>query len=516
METPNSTISGEKIVTVSGTNTPSQGKAGLESQLPGQPTTVSEVALSTGDVGPGNLIEPDVDEQLYKFQSDDTPLMQLMLRAKKVNVTSAEVEHYMVDEPKSCVTTNAPIGSSTSPQAILPLDSAESQIPRPFQTLLCKGVDGYDSTGQNQTVGKELMLFVTGADPTTQNPIVRCVNGPKRDETDEVCSMPNIPAGTVCVILSNACHETQKNVDPDLIVPRPEYVYLQKKIMNQIVSDYWESQRKHITFTKALIAERAIANFKVRTNRTLWIGRKSKFKVEVPNMGTQLVYTSEGIRWQFKRELAHVGAWEYDDFVGLAKMFYTGEDVPKSAICLAGKNFLENIQKIDWSKHPEVKIEVKTNNLGWEVTNIHTVFGDLQFKREPTLDYIGYSNSAAILGENRLIHYVRANEHTFNEKVEGQEATRSGIILWDGLALKGGCHIWVDGEGDTINSVNSGTVVKMVMVDCTDISEITLTDGWVYYFKNACTLTDTITANAGDMYLYKDSTWSKYNGEIYM
>ena len=328
-------------------------------------------------------MERDLDQELFKFKSDDTPLMQLMLKAKKVKVTSPEVDHYMIDEPRSNVTTTTAVNAGSSQQFILPLLANDAAIPRPYGTLLAKGVDGYAEDGKTKTPGKDLMLFVTGHDPSTGNPIVRAVNGPKATTNDEYCSTPAIPAGTVLIILSNALYETQKEVDPDLIVPQPSTVYLQKRGMNQIVSDYYDAQKKRIPFGKAVIAEAAITNFKVRGNRTLYAGRKGKIKVQTPKAGVQDIYFSEGVRYQVKKELQHIGKWTVEEVIALAKMVFTGEDVPKNVICLAGKNFLENIQCIDYSKHPEIQISTKTNPVGWVVTNFHTVFGDLEFKRSP-------------------------------------------------------------------------------------------------------------------------------------
>jgi hypothetical protein len=167
-------------------------------------------------------------------------------------------------------------------------------------------------------------------------------------------------------------------------------------------------------------------------------------------MGMQYVYCTEGLRWQFKRELQHEGKWTVERVIALAKMFFTGEDVPKTALLLAGKNLLEQIQCIDYSKHPEIQISTKVNSVGWTVTNFHTVFGDIEIKREPTLDRLGWSNSGALIGEDRLVHYVYSAEHSFSDRVDGEEATRNGILIWDALALKGSCHIWIDGEGEDI------------------------------------------------------------------
>lgn len=505
----NETVNGEVVTTVSGSDLPSPGSVGLDTQLPGKATTVSQVADSTGGIGAGNLVVPDIDEQLFKFKSEDTPLMSLMLKAKKVKTKSPVVLHYMIDEARASVTTSAEVTGGAF-QAVLPLAPEDQELPRPHTTLLVKGVDGYDSKG-NKTPGQELMLFVTGQDPTTNNPIVRAVNGTKAQADDEYSKMPAIPAGTELVILGNALHETQKEVDPDLIVPQGVELYLQKRGLNQVVSDYFDAQAKQIPFSQAVIAEAAIHNFKVRGNRTLWGGRKGKISIDVPKLGKQDIYFTEGVKWQFKRVLQHKGEWNIKQLIALAKMFYTGDDVPKSALLLGGNNFVENIQTIDFSKHPNVVMSVKTNPVGWEVTNIHTIYGDIQIKREPALDKLGWSNSAALIGEDRLVHYTYAAEHSFNDRVDGQEATRKGVLVWDGLGLKGSCHIWIDGEGE---GLTNDAVVYTTWDSAEAPKDGDLVDGKVYYLLQDC---PGINANAvaGEMWQYKDAKWSEYKGVVY-
>lgn len=498
-----------ETVQVGGKNpTPTPGTAGVASQVPGAPTTVSGVADATGGVGPGNLVQSDLDQELYKFKSDDTPLMQLMLKAKKVKVNSPEVEHYMIDEPRSSVTSTTKVTAGTAKQFILPLLSNDAEIPRPYGTLLAKGVDGYAEDGTTKTPGKDLMLFVTGHDPASGNPICRAVNGPKTNSTDEYCTTPEIPQGTIFIILSNALYETQKEVDPDLIVPQGQTVYLQKRGMNQIVSDYYEAQKKKIPFGKAVIAEAAITNFKVRGNRTLYAGRKGKFKVQTEKAGVQYVYCTEGVRYQVKKEIQHTGKWTIEEIIALAKMTFTGEDVPKSVIALAGKNFLENIQCIDYSKHPEIQISTKTNPVGWVVTNFHTVFGDIEFKHDPTLDRLKWSNSAFIVAPDRLVHYQYSAEHSSKDRMEGEEATRESMLVWDALALKGSCHIWINGEGDSENT----SATQIHLWDSAEAPESPV-EGGVYYLLQDC---PAINAEAvcGQMWQYKSAAWVEYAGDV--
>lgn len=490
----------ENVNVVDGGIETATGTAGLETQAHGNPATVSAAAMAANDgIVAGGFIETDVDQELFKFNSDDTPLMSLMLRAKKVKVNSPEVEHFMIDEPRSFVTLASGytyVKENTS--ATLNLDAKDKLLVQPYTTLLAKDVAGAD--------GGDLMLFVTGKE-TNGNPTVTACNG-KAIEGSELTEIPAIPAETKLIILSNALYETQKEVAPDLVVPKPTLIYLQKRAMNQVVSDYFESQKKRIPFSKAVIAEQAIANFKVKGNRTLWAGRKSKFKVETPKTGLQYVYTTEGARWMFKKELQHTGAWTIEKLIAMAKMFFTGEDVPSTALLLAGKNLLEAIQCIDYSKHPEVQVTTKENSVGWKVTNIHTVFGDIEIKREPTLDRLGWSNSGALIGEDRLVHYVYSQEHSFNENIEGEEAKRNGVIVWDGLALKGSCHIWIDGEGEgaAANAIN--------FVMWSEATKPADTEGVVYYLMADCAAINA-AAKQGQMWMFNGTGWVEYHGEVF-
>lgn len=496
------------VATTTETITPAPGTGGLGTQVPGQAATVGAAANATGGIGPGQFIESDIDREIYEFNSDDTPLMQLMLRAKRVSVTSPEVEHYALDEPRCQAVTTAKVGDGTNENEVLKLDKADRGLFQPYTTILVKGVDGYDEKGKNPTPGKELMLFVTGTTDVEKEPIVMAVNGKKDNETDAIGTLSEIPAGTTLIILGNALYETQKNVAPNIIVPSPNILYCQKRGFSSIVSDYFEAQRKHIPFSKALIAQMQIKKFKTDGNRTLWAGRPAKFPIDT-KIGVQYIYTTEGVRWQIRRHLDKTGKWTYEEFIALAKMIFTGDDVPKAVIILAGKNFMENIQTIDFSKHPEVQFSVKTNKIGWEVTNIHTIFGDLEFKLEPCLNRLGWSNSAAVINySNGLVHYVYSAEHKSSEDIEGEEAKRESTVVWDALGLKGNAHIWIDGEG---NCSAEGQTTFELWGDTA--APATPKEGKVYVLMVDCPGIDP-SAMTGQSWQYSGGKWIEYAGEI--
>ena len=87
-----------------------------------------------------------------------------------------------------------------------------------------------------------------------------------------------------------------------------------------------------------------------------------------------------------------------------------------------------------------------TNRLGWKVAKIRTPFGDLEVKYDPSLDEIGYSNSAAILDFGHLVHYVYSKECSDAAEMNENDAKNNSVIIYEALALEGNSHIFIDCE----------------------------------------------------------------------
>ncbi len=502
---------------------PATGTAGLGSQVGGQPVTVSGVQDATG--GMGGLIQPDVDQDIFLFERNQNSLMQLMLNpgTKKVNATSMEVKHYAIDQGTPLVTVAGVSGNTIT------LVNADKGKVRASDTLMVKDVYGYEytTTGNVQT-SMPLQLVVKSVN---NDDTITCIatNGVKQAATDEYGSLPTsssptssntnvITAGTKLVRMANAMYETQKWVDPNLIVPVPELLFLQKRGMTSVVSDYFESQRKEVPFSQALIAEAQLREFKSAGNRTLLISQPSKYRVRGRSGDSQWAYTTTGVRWQVKREFKHTGAWSVDEVFALIKFFYSGADKPKSGIWLVGENLALALQLLNWHKHPEMKIDTdyKNETLGWKVTRISCIFGDIQIKMEPVMDDCGFSNSGIILGEDRLVHYVRKPETPFSEDVEGEEAKRTGVNVSDALGLKGSCHVWVDGDSDN-NTAPNASLFHVWQSDTAPTAS-DLEDGHTYIFVHAMTVTiasKTVDIEIGEAYTYTTSDGlKKYYGVV--
>jgi hypothetical protein len=224
-------------------------------------------------------------------------------------------------------------------------------------------------------------------------------------------------------------------------------------------------------------------------------------------MGQQYVYTTEGVRWQFKRQYDHSGEWSFKDIIALSKLAFTGQNCPTDAIWLCGRDLLEDIQNIDFTKHKDITM-VKEEKFGFKVTSLVTVFGTFYLKHEPTLDYLDYSRSGAIIDVNALVTYQNKKEESSEEKIEGEEATRKCIISIVALALKGTSHIWVNGSDE---DAASGTLVIKSWDNATSAPDDPQ-EGDIILLSTDCA--EITGSKAGELYIYSGGAWTKYSDEL--
>ena len=429
-------------VVPSGTPEAVNGNAGLPTQGPGEATTVSNASEM------GELIDTDIDSQITQIASDESIIDTIKRRVRRqVKSTSFEVDHFMIDEKRSSAFTNETYTGNGATRAEIPFaDACDRKIFQEYFTAICKGVNGYDPTGQTELPGVDLMLFFVGRNTTTDAPIAMAVNGPKVNATDDYCTVPTIPAGTKMILLSSAAYETQKFIAPDTVTPIKERMYLQKQLCNSVVSDYFAAQKKRVQFNKSQIAEAVLRQFRLESCRTAWVGQPGKFKVQAmdPSMGYQWDYFSKGIRWQFKRQYDLASKITFADLINLSMVKFTGFNCSKKAIWLLGKQLLNDIQTIDLTLHKNITMN-DSEVFGIKCTRIHTVFGDIELVHDPTLDVLGYSNSGGLIDINGLVRYYMKNEDAKTENVEGEEAKRDVVMTIDCLCLKGYSHVWVNG-----------------------------------------------------------------------
>ena len=497
-------------VVPAGTPKASKGIAGLDTQGAGEATTVSNASELVGD-----LIDADVDTQIIGIASDESVIDTIKRKIRRqVRVNSFEVDHYLIDDKRSKAYTNEVYTGIKATRAEIPFSTTgERKIFQEYYTAICKGVNGYDSTGQIELPGVDLMLFFVGKNSTTEAPIAMAVNGPKTNPSDDYCVVPTIPAGTEIILLSSAAYETQKFIAPSTIVPVPERMFLQKQLCNSIVSDYFAAQKKRLQFSESQIAEAVLRQFRLESCRTAWVGQPGKFKVQAMDnaMGYQWDYFSKGIRWQFKRQYDLSSKITFADLINLSMVKFTGFNCTKRAIWLLGKQLLNDIQKIDLTLHKNISV-TGDKIFGIECTKIHTVFGDIDLIHDPTLDALGYAHCGGLIDENGLVRYYMKNEDAKTENVDGEEAKREVVMTIDCLCLKGYSHIWVNGSAAESDIPGASRVTSAASLpEDPNLNDVVILTADINRTVNG---ESKLWFTAGTVVTYNGTTWVEYTGEI--
>ncbi|MBO7240006.1 MAG: hypothetical protein J6V23_05960 [Bacteroidaceae bacterium] len=497
-------------VVPAGTPKASKGIAGLDTQGAGEATTVSNASELVGD-----LIDADVDTQIIGIASDESVIDTIKRKIRRqVRVNSFEVDHYLIDDKRSKAYTNEVYTGIKATRAEIPFSTTgERKIFQEYYTAICKGVNGYDPTGQIELPGVDLMLFFVGKNSTTEAPIAMAVNGPKTNPSDDYCVVPTIPAGTEIILLSSAAYETQKFIAPSTIVPVPERMFLQKQLCNSIVSDYFAAQKKRLQFSESQIAEAVLRQFRLESCRTAWVGQPGKFKVQAMDnaMGYQWDYFSKGIRWQFKRQYDLSSKITFADLINLSMVKFTGFNCTKRAIWLLGKQLLNDIQKIDLTLHKNISV-TGDKIFGIECTKIHTVFGDIDLIHDPTLDALGYAHCGGLIDENGLVRYYMKNEDAKTENVDGEEAKREVVMTIDCLCLKGYSHIWVNGSAAESDIPGASRVTSAASLpEDPNLNDVVILTADINRTVNG---ESKLWFTAGTVVTYNGTTWVEYTGEI--
>lgn len=324
-----------------------------------------------------------------------SPLKELIAQAKQVNVNSQEVTHeYTVDNTYEPICTRSIMQENGQIKRPIPLYSYDQKKFKLYDLVLVPGVDGYDESGQSRILGSNIILMIVDHESASGNPIAIALNGKKDNPNDTECIFPGINQGAKLKIIGNAFSETQD--DFRIISNETKKVYLQK-------------QPSNIQFL---------------------LGEKSKAQVNISNLeGEQVIYTTEGLRQQCNRGIVLSDKLTIQKILAISKLFFACTE-NKNAVLLAGSTLIEQFQNIDYSNHPEISFISRTDLSGLVVTNIHTIFGDIEIKYEPSFDQVGIYESGILFNKEDLIHYVYQDSNT----------------VYEALVLNGTHNIWLSSD----------------------------------------------------------------------
>lgn len=484
--------------------------SGATADSKGMKTDLTGTVASGTQVREGELAEEEIDETIAKFRPFLFPLdTDFRRETRQVPVKGYEIEHYASGASLlDCVTNSEVNNSGKAKIVVLPVADNFRKMFSVGATILVPEVDGYapDDTDGTKKLGK-LMLVVT--EKTSTEVKVEALNGPINSGNMYV---PNISSGSKLNVCANACTESQMHVDPENYQPRPSTVYLQKKIVNIVMTDHFKEIVKKVPFFEDDLKDNALYNFRRKCARTLWVGVKSKRKIEVSGMGEEYAYTSEGAIPQLRSMYGINDTLTYEDLIGICKMQFTTYSANNEANAYCGKNFMEKLLNIDFTKHKDVSFTANTV-LGIDIKAFQTTFGRLNFKYDPTLDDIGFEDYCAVIDVKNACRYVMVDnkEQRVDMKEgagENREATRDIHTQIDCMALKGFNSILV-GPSDALMAM-AGSRKTVVATSGAELPA-SPTDKQIFLLTEA---KEGWAANSLLQYDASTKTWAEYAGEI--
>lgn len=477
--------------------------------------------LSSTQLTKGDLVEDEWDSNIVKYKPFRNPLLSIARQVtRKQTIQNWAVNHMRVGGETLEVVTTAALTAGNSIK--LTTSNCTGSL-RPFykgSTVFALGVDGYKRGSQTLKEG-ELMLFVTDVDKTGVT--LQAVNGPARtegevgDELDYV-TCPAIPAGTVLSCGATAAGESQLMISPENFQPRPQEVYVQKKLLNIVWTEDFEKVKRKQPIKVHDIKEDALYKYNMRAERTYWRGVKGRFNVQNADGSVEYVYTSQGILWQLTNAYAVDGGYKLEDLIALSRIQFTDFSESNHAFVFCGKQAMSDLLNIDPGQNRRV-VFTDYNKWNLDFKQFKTTFGTLDFIWDQTLDMLHLEDCMIVLDLEGAVRYVKITEkEQTNDMSKGAGEIREGRRFIhqeaDAVALRGYNSVIVGPSakvfglptGGEMNRIKSANVLPSNPADGTIVA---LTADYV---------SGGTTYEKGKVYQYTVSgqtgSWNEYAGLV--
>lgn len=461
-------------------------------------------AATGSTVEQAELDDDKIDEYIMKYQAHkyalDTDFRKL---ARRVPVRTKHPRHPVIGEAileakvKSKMT-----NADHDHEVTLSVFANDAKIFQESTTIRVFGVTGYDAEGNAN--GKPLMLYVTSNVGGTVKVIA--INGPINGTSHETY-VPTIEANTKLRAMASALSESEVEVAPDNFLPQWRQAYLQKKVCAITKTQFYEKMKKEAAFGGQMVKDAILDTFRRKCTSTLLIGQPGVITKTSAKYGEEYCYFQEGIVTQLQNTYEFRGKPTIEDLIALTRIAFTKYSKSNVAQVYCGSQFLEGLEVIDFSSHPEMKMETKRDDLNVVVKSLTSNFGTLEFKLEFSLDENGMSNNGILLPMNEAIHYEYENtsisvDHSKGEGGEVRQASTDYVINDDCLMLTGLNSIFIGADVSAAGSMSGDNQKQIISVSELPSSDQSTTA--IYY------LTEDDGTHRIGTYKYVSSEWEAY------
>lgn len=497
--------------------TANEGHEGLNTQLNGQDGSVTTLERG-GETA--DIIAEDIDEDIAKFRPDFFPVDTIARKAaKKKKKTNYVVKHYSIDASRiSCSTNAAHVEAVSKKRLTLPIDVSDGKVFNVYDTINVRGVDGYAPDGSTATPGIDLMLYVVALDSSSGLPVVVAINGKKQNTGDVECYVPSIPEGTDLFCMAKAGSESQLFCPPTNQAPVPQEVYMQRKMSNTKFTDYFENVKKKVAWDKEDVMENDLWEFRRKCEVSYLLGIKGKITIndsQYPNRGAENVYFQEGVMWSIKKHYEYTkGRFTFNDFIGITKMKFTGNNGSKEAFVGVGKDLLEEMMKVDYTLTKDINVKPR-EKWGIKFQAFESSFGTMNVVHLPILDEVKLSDIGICLDLDMLVlYYMMEEKRRIDMETQGEAAERNVTIQTDCLTLKGYSHLIIKPNTSGFNDAQSDLVKAKTSSALPSTGNA---EGSILYLTADVVASETNEElKAGQLAQWNGTKWVKYEGDVYV
>lgn len=371
------------------------GVANSGAHVTGEPLTTDITKEASPD-----LLENTIDKKIAKLRPMATPVDQISRQATAKPANSFEVEYYSVDTKptRDTVKTATSEVSAAATAPTVTIDVNNPDMWAKSDTILCKGVSGYDESGTNKK--GDLILYVRKKSDDNKL-ICQAVNG--STSGTNIGGIPIIAKDTVLLRMARASAELDVQTEQFESLPKKDSNFCQIFKVQVEQSTFQKMHAKEVQWNFSDLEECALYDMRMSMEKTFMFGVKSKIYDAVK---MTYIYTTGGIWYQAGKEYEYDkdAAMTQETVINITKNAFTGNTGSKKRILFGGKNLIEKINAIDFKK--TVFAQETIAKWGLTFRQLVSNFGELYVMHYDIFDDCGMEDYGFILDPDFLDKYT--------------------------------------------------------------------------------------------------------------
>lgn len=353
----------------------------------------------TRELSPDLLLN-EIDRRIVKIRPMATPIDQLSRWAGAKKAGSMIVDYYSVDTRPtvSKVTKEHTWDGDSMGNNVVQLKVENAEVFEPSETVLVKGVHGYEPDGQTES-SHDLVLYVVGKDKSAGSLSVIAVNGLKDGETENC--VPTIPLDSVLVRMGRAASELDVQTAQFEALPKKAQNYCQIFKMQIEQSTLQRIANKEVGWTFSDQEEAAVYDMRLGMEKNYLFGVKAR--ISDPEKNDTVLLTG-GIWHQAGGEFTYKkGELNQNAVISMMRQAFTGNAGTKRKVLIGGSGLIEQLNQLDSTK--VVMAGESIVKWGIDFSEMRSKFGRLYVLLSEVFDECGMENNGMIIDPEYLQKY---------------------------------------------------------------------------------------------------------------